>query len=225
MPFPKIYIKAIITALIFLMFVSCKEEIKNKKKAIAKEETAIVEVKAPILHQKLTKEQQIACAVLAAPEKSREGAKVYGYDKEGNFVTLREGTNAAICIADNPNKNGFEVVCYHKDIEPFMARGRALKAEGKSGDERREIREKEAKEGTLAMPKKTATLHILHGKDGWFDTESGKIKNARFRYVVYIPFATQETTGLPLKPNAPGHPWLMFPGKAGAHIMITPPAN
>ena len=48
-----------------------------------------------------------------------------------------------ICIADDPNKDGFEVVSYHTDLEPYMARGRALKAEGKSFTERRDIREKE----------------------------------------------------------------------------------
>jgi hypothetical protein len=40
--------------------------------------------------------------------------------------------------------------------------------------------------------------------------------------VVYIPYATQETTGLSLAPNESSHPWLMFPGQYNAHIMITP---
>ena len=35
-------------------------------------------------------------------------------------------------------------------------------------------------------------------------------------------YATQETTGLSLAPNESSHPWLMFPGKYNAHIMITP---
>ena len=221
----KMYIKVFTLFIYILTFTSCKKEVKKKKETVAKEKIANKITKAPLLNQTLTNEQQIACAILAAPEQTRAGAKVYGYDKDGNFITLREGTNSMICIADNPNKDGFEVVSYHKDIEPYMARGRALKAEGKSNGERKEIREKEAKNGTLSMPKKIATLHILYGKEGWFDIESGEIKNARFRYVVYIPFATQETTGLDLAPNASGHPWLMFPGKAGAHIMITPPIN
>jgi len=40
--------------------------------------------------------------------------------------------------------------------------------------------------------------------------------------VVYVPYATAATTGLPTRP-APGVPWLMDPGTAGAHIMISPP--
>jgi len=184
---------------------------------------AITEIEVPI--QNLTTEQQIAAAVLSAPEETRAAAKVYGYDKDGKFITLREGTNEMICIADNQNKDGFKAVSYHKDLEPFMANGRALKAEGKSGQVLKEEREANVKNGKVKMPEKSATLHILQGEKGWFDIENDKVVNANYRYVVYIPFATQETTGLSLKPNNPGHPWLMFPGTAGAHIMITPPAE
>ena len=155
----------------------------------------------------------------------RARAKVYGFDESGNFVTLREGTNDFICRADNPNKDGFEVVSYHKDIEPFMARGRELKTEGKSFKERFEIREEEAKTGKLPMPKGPVTLSILYGKNVTYNSDTNTLDGASFRYVVYIPFATQESTGLPLKPAAPGHPWLMDPGTHRAHIMITPPTG
>ncbi len=192
---------------------------------IAKDTTSVATTEIEVPVQNLTKDQQIAAAVLSAPEETRAGAKVYGYDKEGEFITLREGTNEMICIADDQNKDGFKAVSYHKDLEPFMARGRALKAEGKSGQTLKELREADVKNGKVKMPKMSATLHILHGDKGWFDIENNKIVNANYRYVVYIPFATQKSTGLSLKPNAPGHPWLMFPGTAGAHIMITPPAK
>ena len=208
-----------IVCLLFCML-GCKKDVPRPE-TVEKAKVEQVEKKAP--NQKLNSEQQIAAAVLAAPEEVRGGAKVYGYDDEGGFVTLREGTNDMICIADDPNKEGFEVVSYHTDLEPYMARGRALKAEGKAFGDRRDIREREAAEGILKMPEKSATLHILHGKNGWYDIDSTKVRNAKYRYVVYIPYATQASTGLSLSPNAPGHPWLMFPGKANAHIMITPP--
>ena len=41
--------------------------------------------------------------------------------------------------------------------------------------------------------------------------------------MIYVPFATAETTGLPVKPIPGGAPWLMNPGTGGAHIMINPP--
>ena len=207
-----------------LILMSC-----NKTKVEASEtenkETSKTEVEEKNPTQKLTSEEQIASAILAAPEEVREGAKVYGYDVDGNFVTLREGANDMICIADDPTREGFEVVSYHKDLEPYMARGRELKAQGKSFPERRDMREKEARDGLLQMPKNPSTLHILFGKTGWFDAENSKVNNASYRYVVYIPYATQQSTGLSLEANGPGHPWLMFPGKSNAHIMITPPSD
>ncbi len=211
--------------IVSLLLLGCKEVKKDTEADKLKEEIKSTEVAEKVSNQKLTSEQQITSALLAAPQEVREDAKIYGYDDEGNFITLREGTNDMVCIADNPNKDGFEVVSYHKDLDPYMARGRVLKAEGKSFTERRDTREKEAVEGSLSMPKKSTVLHILHGKNGWFDIDSTKVRNANYRYVVYIPFATQASTGLSLKPNAPGHPWLMFPGKANAHIMITPTSD
>ena len=173
-------------------------------------------------NQKLTADQQIACALMAAPAEMKEGAKIYGYGDDGEFMTLREGTNDFVCIADNPSKAGFQVVGYHMSLEPMMARGRELEAEGKSREEKEAIRAEEAKSGKLKLPESPAALHIYHGKDAYFDEESKTVENAKYRYVVYIPYATQETTGLSLAPNESSHPWLMFPGQYNAHIMITP---
>ena len=169
------------------------------------------------------KELQIASAVMAAPEEDREGATVYGYNSKGERVLLREGSNSLICSSDDFNREGFQCVCYHQDLEPFMARGRVLRAEGKNFQEIFAAREQEAKEGTLKMPENGATLHLLEGPDGQYDPETGEVSNANYRYVVYIPWATAESTGLPLKPLVPGGPWIMDPGTHRAHIMITPP--
>lgn len=171
------------------------------------------------------KEAQINAAVMAAPEDKRTEATVLGYDADGNVITLREGTNNMVCLADDPESPGFNAACYHKDLEPFMARGRALKAEGKSPQEVFDIREEEAKSGELKMPEAPATLHVLSGKEGEYKAESGEVENANYRYVVYIPFATAESTGLPERPIVPGGPWIMDPGTHRAHIMVTPPQN
>ena len=161
---------------------------------------------------------QIKTAVLSVPEEFRDAAKVYGYDANGDFVTLREGANQYICIADNPKKDGFEVASYHKDLDVFMARGRELKAQGKGFKEIFDMREEEVKSGRLFMPDKS-TLAVFMGT---VNKDSKEIENQRIRYVVYIPFATAESTGLPASPKAAGHPWIMNPGTHRAHIMITP---
>lgn len=204
-------------------FIACETKVdKNAEKNVENDKEPVeISIDYP-KNQKLTKEQQIASAVLAAPQELREGAKVYGYDENGQFITLRDGYNHFICIADDPAKDGFQVVGYHESLEPMMARGRALTIEGKSRGEKEKIREEEAKSGKLKLPEIPAALHIYHGEKGFFNTETNHIENAKYRYVVYIPYATQETTGLSLKPNQASHPWLMFPGKYNAHIMISP---
>lgn len=169
-------------------------------------------------------EVQIKSALLAAPTAFQEEATVYGYNEKGEVVMLREGSNHIVCLADDPNSPDFSASCYHKDLEPFMARGRALKAEGKSFDEIFKMREKEVKEGKLSIPKET-TLFVYYAPEGNFDASTGEVTNGNFRYVVYIPYATAESTGLPLSPQVPGMPWLMDPGTHRAHIMITPPAK
>ena len=172
-----------------------------------------------------TDEALIATAILAAPEASREGAKVIGYNAAGEFVTLREGTNEFICLADDPKKDGFNAACYHQSLEPFMAMGRKLKAEGKTPQEVDALREQGVKDGSLTMGDTGSTLHVLSGPDARYDPQTGKVAGAQYRYVVYMPFATAASTGLPEAPVAPNHPWIMDPGTYRAHIMISPLAG
>jgi len=164
-------------------------------------------------------EAQIAAAVLAAPADLRAGAAVLGYNAQGQLIKLREGKNELICLANDPNKTSFSVSCYHKDLEPYMARGRELAAQKISGQERNEMRWKEVTEGKLALPREPRTLYVLTGSS--YDAASGQVKDAYLRWVIYVPFATPETTGLSTKPSA-NAPWLMYPGTPGAHIMINP---
>lgn len=165
------------------------------------------------------KEWQIKTALMAVPKDYQDGAMVYGYDSNGNFTTLREGSNDYIALADNPKKDKFSTAAYHKDLDPFMARGRELKAQGKEFQEIFDIRENEVKSGKLKMPDK-ATLCVFTGE---VNPDTEEIENPYLRYVFYIPFATGESTGLPTTPTPPGHAWIMDPGTHRAHIMISPP--
>lgn len=163
---------------------------------------------------------QIAGALQAAPQDLRDGAAVLGYNPQGQLVTLREGKNDLVCLASDPNKNTFSAACYHKDLEPYMARGRELTARKVTGKERNDVRWKEIADGKLKMPREPRTLYVLTGSG--FDPASGKVSDAYLRWVIYVPYATPESTGLSTRPSD-GAPWLMFPGTAGAHIMINPP--
>jgi hypothetical protein len=173
---------------------------------------AAAEVPAP--------ETQIAATVLAAPAELREGAAVLGYNSKGELVTLREGRNELVCLASDPAKSSFSAACYHKDLEPYMARGRELLAQKVTGQKRNDVRWKEVAEGKLQLPREPRTLYVLTGTG--FDAASGNVTNAYLRWVIYVPYATPQSTGLSTKPSD-GAPWLMSAGTAGAHIMINPP--
>ncbi|MBX3147781.1 MAG: hypothetical protein KF785_13525 [Gemmatimonadales bacterium] len=162
--------------------------------------------------------EQIAAAVLAMPVEMRATAKVMGYDRAGRFVVLREG-KGMICLAQYPKEQRFHVSCYHESLEPFMARGRELRAAGTPADQIDTVRYAEARSGKLKLPSGPAALWQLFG--GSFDPKAGEVSGARKLYVVYIPYATGASTGLPERPHG-NEPWLMSPGTPKAHIMFTP---
>lgn len=163
--------------------------------------------------------EQIALALHAAPTDRRDGAGVLGYNGAGKLVTLREGKNDLLCLGDNPNKAGIDIACYHKDLEPFMARGRELDADGSKGLDRHKMRWKEVDEGRVKMPREPRMLYVTTGKS--YDAAANTIEGSFTRWVVYTPYATAESTGLATKASGSA-PWLMYAGTAGAHIMMTP---
>lgn len=165
---------------------------------------------------------QIKQALLAAPPEKKDSCTVYGYDADGNVVILKKGTNELICLADDPGNSDFSVACYGKDLEPLMRRGRELRKEGMKGQEVFDERAKEVKNGTLKMPDGPSTLYVYSAEAKDINRETGDVKKGYMRYVIYVPFATSASTGLAIKPSAPGMPWLMDPGTYKSHIMINP---
>ena len=171
------------------------------------------------------KDVQIKIALQAAPAELADGAKVLGYNPEGQLITVRAGNNDLICLADDPAKNDIHVACYHKELEPFMARGRELKAAGYDTKEIRSIRGKEADAGQLKLPEKPSSLYVFDADQEDVDLTTGEVTDGRLRSVIHTPYLTGEQSGLPISPVGGGMPWLMDAGTHRAHIMITPPKN
>jgi hypothetical protein len=169
--------------------------------------------------------QQIASAVSAAPEDRRQEATVLGYDGDGTLVELRNGSNELICLADNPKDDRFQVVCYHESLEPFMVRGRELRVQGLGSTENMSTRHAEADEGKLRLPESPAALYNLGGPLEIYDAETGAVNGGHWVWVLYTPYSTESSTGLPTTPQAPGAPWIMRPGTASSHIMIVQPRD
>jgi hypothetical protein len=164
--------------------------------------------------------RQIAAAVSPLPEPQQKGARVLGYDSNGKFGTLRAGTNDLTCIADDPSGKQFHVACYHNSLEPFMARGRELHALKKSREAIDSIRLNDVKTGRYKMPSRPAALYQYYASRDSVDAAGG-VKGAQYLYVVYMPYASYKTTGITEAPMD-GAPWIMYPGKPWAHVMVSP---
>jgi hypothetical protein len=162
--------------------------------------------------------EQIAAAVTALPQELRTDAAVLGYSPAGKLVGLREGKNDMICLAPAPAAKAFHSACYHRAMEPFMARGRELRAQGVKDAQVDTVRFAEVKAGKLKMPTQPSMLYQIFG--GTFDAAAGTVTGGRLLYVTYIPFATTATTGITSRPSDKS-PWLMFPGTPKAHIMFS----
>lgn len=207
--------KILLISTLFTVIYGC-----NNEKA---KETPATKTETPAAQNVLSStDVQIKTAVLAAPAEKRDSCTVYGYSADKQLVLLKQGSNELICLADNPDEPDFSVACYVKDLEPFMQRGRELRKQGFKDDSLFNEREKEVKAGTLQMPKQPAALYVYSAKQVDFNAATGEVKNGYLRSVIYIPYATTVSTGLPEKPAGPGMPWIMYPGTHGAHIMINP---
>ncbi|MBL0938569.1 MAG: hypothetical protein IBJ03_06730 [Gemmatimonadaceae bacterium] len=165
-------------------------------------------------------DQQIAAAVLALPAEMRAGAGVMGYKAPGKLELLRPVKNGMLCLADDPAEEQFHVSCYADTIDPFMARGRSLREQGVKGAQVDTARFAEIRSGKLKMPEKPAALYQIFGPKGAYDHATGKVTSGRALFVVYVPFATPESTGLSGVPSS-NTPWLMLGGTPKAHIMFS----
>jgi len=148
----------------------------------------------------------------------RDSATVLGYRTRDKLEVLRQGTNGMTCIAIFALETDFHVACYQSTLEPFMARGRELRAQGVKGEEVDSIRAREIRSGKLAMPS-SAIMYQLFGGEESFDSLTGTVSHTSTLLIIYMPFATGRTTGLSEHPNDYG-PWLMYAGSYKAHMML-----
>lgn len=166
----------------------------------------------------LSPERLVDGAVLAAPDSLRAGATVIAADGR----ELRKGSNNLVCVATDPAIDRFQVACYHRDLEPFMAAGRELHARKLKREAIDSARMAQISAGKWAMPATPAILYNFVAPADSMDTATGLPRGGMRWYVLYIPGATEESTGLSSVPDGTGRPWLMFSGKPWAHVMVTP---
>ena len=176
----------------------------------------------PIAAQVAPIAEQIKGAVLPLPPDQRATATVLGFRTEGTLSVIREGSGDMTCLADAAGNETYQVSCYHNSLEPMMTFGRDLSARGIVDPERDRLRAAAADDGSLSMPTSPAAFHSLTGPEERWDPASGTFTDARRLHTIYVPWATEESTGLSIEPGMSGQPWLMYPGNYRAHVMIVP---
>ena len=101
-----------------------------------------------------------------------------------------------------------------------MARGREIRRI--HGPDKRELTDSlrlaDIRAGRIRMPA-NAVLYQIFAADDSVDVATATIKSPSYLDVVYMPGATPKSTGLTTDAMR-GTPWLMYPGKPWAHIMI-----
>lgn len=168
-----------------------------------------------------TADEQIADAVQILPKDLRAGATVVTYDATtGERNVLRQGTNFIEC---QPRMADGFTRCYDKALAPRRDLEAKLRAEKKTNAEVQEAIAAAVKAGTL--PESPKAMMSYRGYD-----KSDRIQDL---WVISLPNKTPEEVGVSTASQRDaalaGHglPWMMQPGKPGAHIMIpiNPPAK
>jgi hypothetical protein len=151
-------------------------------------------------------DEQIAAAVLAAPESLRDAATVITRDAHGHPSVIRQGTNALVCEPDGPPPE-FMVQCFHESLQGFSDLITSRGAAGTLFDGAFS----EAEQAQLSEISQGAIRYAL----------SGPTQDQAVRYrTIMMPYATTASTGLPTDELIDGSPWLMWPGTPAAHYMF-----
>ncbi len=147
-------------------------------------------------------------AVLALPDTMRAAATVVRF-VDGEQVVLRQGNNGMYCRADDPERPGIDIWCYHESHDAYARRWFELASKGMTGDAVNAQIVAEIEAETLEWPP-LAVNYNLRGPS---------IDTALPLTVIYMPYATGASIGITEERHF-DRPWLMYPGTAFAHVMI-----
>ena len=167
----------------------------------------------------LTESQQIASAMLALPTEFRDGARVLGYRAGGKeLVPIRDANGQFTCLATEPGKS-FHVACYQNSMEPFMLRGRELRAAGREGSAGRHgsIRRGEigqARHAQAARGDVSTLRRRIRSREQQADGIAPTVRHLHPGRDAGVDGIERQAIG--------GIPWIMFAGTPKAHIMLTP---
>ncbi len=163
----------------------------------------------PAITSAQSDEDLIAEALMPLPDHMKDDAAVVMTDAGGHRRVIREGKTELSCSPDGPAP-GFSVSCISGSTGTVIPAYTSAVARGESPREAWDTVNAAIKAGTLTTATPGGLIFIQSGETR---TDSAHLA------VVLVPYATAESTGLPVKPTS-DRAWLMCPGTPRAHIMI-----
>lgn len=158
---------------------------------------------------------QAALVLRLIPAEARSGATVVLRSAAGDRV-VRRGEGPFLCVSDISPARRISLICHHRVLEERLRFERELgKATGLQGGEltarlchEGEARGMKVPNGAMEF---TASVAVL--TDGTID------RAATVYRLLWLPFATTASIGLPSEDPGEGRPWLHQSGSCGAHVM------
>lgn len=151
-------------------------------------------------------------ALMAAPNRAKEGAGVVAWDSNWNPTVLKESENGMVCYdrSDNPGTRPFAVQCTDQGNLDRVQQTLKAYAEGGSRQDGQKLLDAMEANGTRIEPVYGSVWHTMNGDDA---------SSAGTHITIAVPGATADSLGIPDTGNAT-RMWVMDAGTTTAHIMV-----
>lgn len=167
-----------------------------------------------------TREQQITAAVLPLPKEMRAGAGVVAFSEGTAPITLREGTNGMMCMADLPGDEEFDVRCFQQAFFPVYVKMRETELRGLRGMVRHDAVDEEIRSGRLRLPDGPTAGWMMEGPISAYDAPTAVAgPEIEVWQTVHAPYRTAAQFGLPEEPDGT-RPYVMGSGTFFSHVMV-----
>lgn len=168
----------------------------------------------------MSAEEQTRIALSTAPMEVSSSASVYILTAKG-YVEARKGTNGFTCMIEREMLETIEPVCYDAEgtatTVPARFYREELRAKGLSEAEVKRWLALGYKSGRLKAPRKPGLVYMLARENWAWNSFAKKFHAGPPHYMLYAPYATQESVG-----GAPSAqvPFVLWPGQPDALIII-----
>ena len=157
-------------------------------------------------------DQQIAAAVLAAPDNLKDEAAVVTFDSNGLIDVIREGSNGLMCwdSSNEPGRQGnWTSQCTSELNRARVQQNHQFSHRAATPEDIQALFDEAELDGSREVGAYGTMYYHWRG-----DAETGGSHTN-----IAVPFATEENSGIPEGRRSDAM-WIMGAGSSGAHLMI-----